>query len=216
MTVKILTYLDSVSSTLLQISTGSESADETFSETDFSNPPTQYVNTVSDLEFEFDEADITMNYIYEGSGDYVGGVAFTWDIDAPGWSSGDELAVTIESRGSATAETPTPTPSPTPTPAANNPASGAPTISVTAQVGQTLTADTSGISDADGLTNVSYSYQWLSSRDTEIDGATGSTYSPTTSDVGKVIKVRVTFTDDAGNEESLTSEGTSAVVVGGL
>ena len=59
----------------------------------------------------------------------------------------------------------------------NSSAIGAPTISGTAQVGQTLTADTSGISDADGLTNVSYSYQWLSSRDTEIgdteiDGAT--------------------------------------------
>ena len=36
------------------------------------------------------------------------------------------------------------------------------------------------------------------------------------SDNGKVIKVRVTFTDDAGNEETLTSEGTSAVVMGGL
>ena len=40
-------------------------------------------------------------------------------------------------------------------------------------MGQTLTADTSGISYADGLTNVAYSYQWLSSRDTEIDGAFG-------------------------------------------
>ena len=29
-----------------------------------------------------------------------------------------------------------------------------------AQVGETLTADTTGIADADGLTNVSYSYQW--------------------------------------------------------
>ena len=27
-----------------------------------------------------------------------------------------------------------------------------------------------------GWTNVAYSYQWLSSRDTEIDGATSSTY----------------------------------------
>ena len=51
------------------------------------------------------------------------------------------------------------------------PATGKPTISGTAQVGQTLTANTSGISDEDGLTNVTYSYQWLSSRDTEIGGA---------------------------------------------
>ena len=91
------------------------------------------------------------------------------------------------------------------------PATGKPTISGTAQVGQTLTANTSGISDEDGLTNVTYSYQWLSSRDTEIGGATSSTYTLQASDDGKVIKVRVSFTDDAGNEESLTSAATSAV-----
>ena len=92
----------------------------------------------------------------------------------------------------------------------NAPAEGAPTISGTPQVGQTLTASTSGISDADGLTNVSYSYQWLAD-DTEIDGATSSTYTVQSTDNGKVIKVRVSFTDDAGNDESLTSTGTAAV-----
>ena len=43
----------------------------------------------------------------------------------------------------------------------NSPATGAPTISGTVQAGETLTADTSGITDADGLTNVTFSYQWL-------------------------------------------------------
>ena len=100
--------------------------------------------------------------------------------------------------------------------ASNTPATGAPTISGTAQVGQALTADTTGISDADGLDNVTYGYQWLSSKDTEIDGATSSTYTLQASDTGKVIKVQVTFTDDAGNDETLTSTGTSAVVLGGL
>ena len=93
----------------------------------------------------------------------------------------------------------------------NTPATGAPTISGTAQVGETLTADTSGIVDADGLTNVSYSYQWLFSRDTEINGATSPTYTLQASDNGKVIKVRVSFTDDAGNDEELTSAATGAV-----
>ena len=88
----------------------------------------------------------------------------------------------------------------------NRPATGAPTISGTAQVGQTLTASTSGITDPDGLTNVSYSYQWLAD-DTEIDGATNSTYTPQTTDIGKVVKVRVTFTDDGDNDEQLTSAG---------
>ena len=97
----------------------------------------------------------------------------------------------------------------------NNPATGAPTISGTAQVGETLTASTSGISDADGLTNVSYNYQWLAD-DTDIDGATSSTYTVQSSDNDKVIKVRVTFTDDESNDETLPSAGTSAVVLGGL
>ena len=96
-------------------------------------------------------------------------------------------------------------------PASNTPATGAPVISGTAQVGETLTADTSGIADADGLTNVSYSYQWLSSTDTEIDGATGSAYTLQVSDLGRIIKVRVSFTDDAGNHEMLTSAATAAV-----
>ena len=98
----------------------------------------------------------------------------------------------------------------------NSSARDSPTITGTAQVGQTLTADTSGISDADGLDNVTYAYQWLSGRDAEIEGATSSTYEVQSSDNGKVIKVRVDFTDDAGNAESLTSAETSAVVTGGL
>ena len=97
----------------------------------------------------------------------------------------------------------------------NNLPTGEPTISGTAQVSQTLTASTSDIADVDGLTNVSYSYQWLAD-DTEIDEATSSTYTVQSSDNGKVIKVQVTFTDDEGNDESLLSGGTSAVVLGGL
>ena len=81
-------------------------------------------------------------------------------------------------------------------------------------MGQTLTASTTGIADSDGLTDPGYSYQWLAD-DTEIDGATSSTYTVQSTDNGKVIKVRVTFTDDADNEETLTSAETSAVVLGG-
>ncbi len=92
----------------------------------------------------------------------------------------------------------------------NSPATGAPTISGTAQVGETLTASTTDIADADGLTNVVYSYQWLAD-DAEIDGATSSTYTLTDEDVGKSVKVRVTFTDDADNEETLTSAATAEV-----
>ena len=97
-----------------------------------------------------------------------------------------------------------------PGPQENSPATGAPTINGTAQVGETLSASTSGISDADGLANASFTYQWLAD-DTEIAGATGSTYTLAAADVGKAIKVTVSFTDDADNEESVTSAATAAV-----
>ncbi len=96
----------------------------------------------------------------------------------------------------------------------NSPATGAPTIDGTAQVGETLTVLTNGITDEDGLDNVSYSYQWIANdgtNDAEIGGQTGSTYTLTDEDVGKSIKVRVSFTDDADNEETLTSAATDTV-----
>ena len=96
----------------------------------------------------------------------------------------------------------------------NSPATGQPAISGTAQVGETLTADTSEIADADGLDNAAFSFQWISnsgSADSEIGGATGSTYILASDDVGRTIKVRVSFTDDAGNAETLTSGPTDAV-----
>ena len=94
--------------------------------------------------------------------------------------------------------------------AANTPATGAPAVTGTAQVSETLTADTSGIADTDGLTNVAYSYQWLADG-AEISGATGATYTLTDSDEGKAISVTVSFTDDAGNDETLTGAATVAV-----
>ena len=108
---------------------------------------------------------------------------------------------------------------------ANNDAIGAPTITGTAQTGQELTADVTGITDADGLTGdlstltddgnlggVEYSYQWLrvdsdgTSNETEIAGEMASTYTLAAADVGKKVKVKVSFTDDLNGEEDLTSE----------
>ena len=92
----------------------------------------------------------------------------------------------------------------------NTAATGEPTISGTPQVDETLTADTSAISDEDGLSNVSYQYQWLRD-DADIAGQTNSTYELVSADEGKTIKVRVTFNDDAGNAESLTSTATTPI-----
>ena len=87
---------------------------------------------------------------------------------------------------------------------ANSPATGGPGITGTVQAGETLTATTDGIEDEDGLTGAVFAYQWVRS-DTDIEGAASSTYTMTGDDEGKAIQVRVTFTDDAGNAESLTS-----------
>ena len=92
----------------------------------------------------------------------------------------------------------------------NSPATGLPTISGTPQVGETLTADTSAITDEDGLDDVSYSYQWMAGG-SDIDGATGSSYELTSSEQGQTVQVKVSFNDDADNEESLTSVATVAV-----
>ena len=96
-------------------------------------------------------------------------------------------------------------------------ATGAPAITGTAAVGQVLAVDLTGIEDADGLTNVSYSYQWVRvdadgmSNPADIADATDATYTLVDADLGKTLKVRVTFDDDAGNTETLTSAATATV-----
>ena len=87
---------------------------------------------------------------------------------------------------------------------ANSPATGGPGITGMVQAGETLTATTDGIEDEDGLTGAVFAYQWVRSG-ADIEGAASSTYTVTGDDEGKPIQVRVTFTDDAGNAESLTS-----------
>ena len=71
-------------------------------------------------------------------------------------------------------------------------------------MGETLTADTSDIADDDGLNNVRYEYQWLADG-AGIAGAASLTYTLADTDEGKAINVRVAFTDDSGNAETLTS-----------
>ena len=101
------------------------------------------------------------------------------------------------------------------TPTANEAPTGAPSITGTAQVGEVLTALISDIEDGDGLDDVVFAYQWLANDgtdDTEIAGATGATHEVAPAQVGKTLKVRVTFTDDGGTEEVLTSVATEGVV----
>ena len=96
----------------------------------------------------------------------------------------------------------------------NSPTAGLVAISGMGRVGETLTASLFGIVDLDGLSNPTFSYQWVSSdetTDTNIQGATGSSYTLAAAEVGKTVKVRVTFIDDEGHTETLTSAATAAV-----
>ena len=96
----------------------------------------------------------------------------------------------------------------------NTAAMGAPTITGTAQVGQTLTAvDHRHCTDANGLTSPTYTYQWIRVNGTEADiaGENSSTYTLDAADLGKTIKVKVSFTDDTSNAETLTSAATVTV-----
>jgi hypothetical protein len=85
---------------------------------------------------------------------------------------------------------------------------GVPTISGTLAEKKVLTADASGISDADGLGE--FSYQW--NRDgVAIDGATGTSYTLGELDVGKSISVSVLYTDGFGASEVVKSAASAAI-----
>ena len=101
------------------------------------------------------------------------------------------------------------------TPASNAAPTGLPTIVGTARVGETLTASAAGIADVDGLAGAVFTWQWIANdgtADTDISGATSAGYTLTSAEAGKTVKVRVTFTDDGGTEETLVSAATTAVV----
>ena len=85
-----------------------------------------------------------------------------------------------------------------------------PTITGTARVGETLTADASDIEDPDGMDDAAFTFRWAASGN-DITGATAASHILTADEEGLAITVRVSFTDDAGNPEALTSAATEAV-----
>ena len=109
--------------------------------------------------------------------------------------------------GLGTTETLTSSPSSTIS-AINDAPIGLPTITGTPQEDQPLTANVSGISDADGLN--AFNYQWLRNG-SAISGANAGNYTPRDADVGTQLSVRVSWTDDQGFQESLTSAASSQV-----
>ncbi len=94
---------------------------------------------------------------------------------------------------------------------------GAPEIRGTPEVRRPLTAHEGTIGDPDGLTATfpdDYGFQWIlveGSTETDIPGATSDTYVPVPGDMGKMLKVRVSFQDRSGNDETRTSAPTAPV-----
>ena len=159
-------------------------------------PPTEAVFAAGAATVDFTVATEDDEVAGDGSVVTVSLVAGTgYAVDA----NASEAMVTVED-DDATPENAAPT--------------GLPTIAGTARVGETLTAATSGIADADGLTNAVFTWQWIANdgtADTDISGATSASYTLTSAEPGKTIKVHVTFTDDGGIEETLVSNATVAV-----
>ena len=101
---------------------------------------------------------------------------------------------------------------------ADSPATGRPTITGTARVGETLTVDISGIADPDGMENASFSYNWFADFDRQLGGGLfreatfRTTFTVQPRDVGLTITVQAGFADDQGNQYLLNSLPTAAVV----
>ena len=114
---------------------------------------------------------------------------FLWENSGLSWSDGEVISLALK--------------------VLNQPAQGRPSISGTRKFGETLTADTSGITDPDGIPDDAvFTYQWVFFdvvvvRD--IAGATGPSYTITRDREGDVLGVRVGFADSRGFDESVTS-----------
>lgn len=97
--------------------------------------------------------------------------------------------------------------------AALSPAStSAPTVSGTAQQGQTLTASPGTWTN----TPTAYAYQWQhcdasGANCTDVAGASGSTYAVTAADVGSTLRVNVTASNGVGASQPAASAATAVV-----
>ena len=180
--------------------------------------------------------DVDIGISYAANEDRLRGWYGGWGTSADLWLSSSLLGKTIGVRvtfldNAGNWETLTSSRTRQVGPLTNVPATGKPTIDGTAQAGETLTADVSGIADANGFDpwtgrgwigdplprpgpGTRFNYQWIrtdGAADTNIAGATRSDYMLVAADVGYTVKVQVSFTDGARYEEHLISAATPVV-----
>jgi Ca2+-binding RTX toxin-like protein len=90
----------------------------------------------------------------------------------------------------------------------NDAPTGNVSISGLAAQGQTLTI-VNTLADLDGLGTIKY--QWLSNG-AALSGATKTSYVLSSSDIGKTISIKASYTDLLGTSESVTSQSSDAVI----
>ena len=93
----------------------------------------------------------------------------------------------------------------------NDKPTGKPIISGNPKQGVTLTVDTREIKDKDGLDQTKFEYQWLAG-EAFISGATDKTLALNQTHVGKLISVRVSYTDNGGENEILPDIKSNSIV----
>ena len=83
-------------------------------------------------------------------------------------------------------------------------------ITGTLTEGEVVTADSSGVSDEDGIDMSTATYQWYSGS-AAVAGATASTYTLANSDTGQAMQVSMTYDDDSGRSTTVLSAASAAV-----
>jgi Ca2+-binding RTX toxin-like protein len=97
----------------------------------------------------------------------------------------------------------------------NTPAGGDLVInSLSPTEGAELTANASGLVDADGLDPAGVTLTWEAGNDADgwLEVGTGTSFTPTQAEVGKLLRVVARFIDNAGAPEEVVSDVTAAVI----
>ena len=164
------------------------------------------------------DARTTYWLVLEGSGYEA---VFTDSTDqqtrGSGWTIGDRAAINLVGSWESVAGNNGTIPveiwaSPTPPP--NRHAAGVPLVHGERRVGKTLTADITGITDPEGLSDPRFTYSWIrgDGMDEEsIAGEESETYTLKDDDAGQRIKTLVTFLDNEEGRETAVGPATSII-----